>query len=380
MSRTVLFSSNQDGVFNLYELPFDGSGQPKQLTTSKTNAIFAIGYLPDGRILYSSDQGGNELTHIYLREKDGAVKDLTPAPKAKFQFAGLSHDRKSFFYQSNQRSPAAFDVYELDVATLTPTLLFENPGGFFPGDVSPDKRYIALAKTITTSNGDVYLYNTKTKENKLLTKHTGDVNNGPEGFTPDGRKLLISTDEGNEFSYMKAYDLATGQSTILDKANWDISGDNLSYKGRYRVLSINNDARTELRIIDTRTNQAIKLPALPGGDITGVNITDSEGRMTFFVNSSNSPATLYSYDFNSGKATPLVRGLNPEIEAADLVSGEVIRYKSFDGMEIPALLFKPKDAKTGDKLPAILSIHGGPGGQTRLTTPRWFNTWSTAAT
>jgi dipeptidyl aminopeptidase/acylaminoacyl peptidase len=364
--KTVLFSSNQDGVFNLYEIPFDGSGQPRQLTSSKTNAIFAIGYLPDGRILYSSDQGGNELTHIYLREKDGAVRDLTPAPKAKFQFAGLSHDRKSFFYQSNQRSPAAFDVYELDMATLTPTLLFENPGGFFPGDVSPDKRYIALAKTMSTSNGDVYLHDTKTKETKLLTKHTGDVQNGPEGFTPDGRKLLISTDEGNEFSYVKSYDLATGASTVLDKANWDISGDNLSYKGRYRVLSINNDARTELRIIDTRTNQTIKMPALPGGDVTGVNITDSEGRMTFFVNSSNSPATLYSYDFKSGKATPLVRGLNPEIEAADLVSGEVIRYKSFDGMEIPALLYKPKDAKTGDKLPAILSIHGGPGGQTRL--------------
>ncbi|AKD58356.1 peptidase S9 [Spirosoma radiotolerans] len=365
--QTVLYSSNQDGVFNLYEIPFNGTGQPKQLTSSKTNAIFAIGYLPDGRILYSSDQGGNELSHIYLREKDGAVADLTPAEKTKFQFAGLSYDRKSFFYQSNQRNRAAFDVYEMDLATLKPKLIFENPGGFFPGDVSPDKRYIALAKTITTSNGDVYLYDTKTKETKLLTKHEGEVNNGPEGFTPDGKKLMISTDEGNEFAYVKAYDLATGQSTVLDKASWDISSDYLSHHGRYRVLSVNNDARTELKIIDTRTNQAIKLPALPGGDVTGVNITDSEGRMTFYVNSSNSPATLYSYDFKSGKVTPLVRGLNPEIDANDLVAGEVVRYKSFDGMEVPALLYTPKGATAGDKLPAILSIHGGPGGQTRLT-------------
>ena len=364
--QTVLFSSNLDGVFNLYEIPFNGAGQPKQLTSSKTNAIFAIGYLPDGRILYSSDQGGNELNHIYLRGKDGTVKDLTPAEKTKFQFGGLSHDRKSFFYQSNQRNKAAFDVYEMDLATMKPTLLFENPGGFFPGDLSPDKRYIALAKTLTTSNGDVYLYDTQTKENKLLTKHTGEVSNDPDGFTPDGKKLLISTNEGNEFYYVKAYDLASGQSTVLDKANWDISGDYLSYRGRYRILSVNNDARTELKIIDTHTNQPIKLPALPGGDVTGVNITDSESRMTFYVNSSNSPATLYSYDFKSGKVTPLVRGLNPEINAEDLVSGEVIRYKSFDGMEIPALLYKPKDARAGDKLPAILSIHGGPGGQTRL--------------
>ncbi|WP_420151486.1 prolyl oligopeptidase family serine peptidase [Spirosoma sp.] len=364
--KTVLFSSNQDGVFNLYEMPFDGSGQPKQITTSKSDAIFALGYLPDGRILYTSDQGGNELDHIYLREKDGTVKDLTTAEKAKFQFGGLSHDRKSFFYQSNQRNKAAFDVYEMDVATMKPKLVFENPGGFFPGDVSPDRRYVTLAKVITTANSDVYLYDTQTKETKLLTKHTGDVNNGPAGFTPDGKKLLISTDEGSEFSYVKAYDLSTGQSTVLDQAKWDIVADYPSYKGRYRVLMINNDARTELKIIDTRTNQTVKLPTLPGGDVTGVSITDSEDRMTFYVNSSNSPSTLYSYDFKTGKATPLVRGLNPEINADDLVAGEVIRYKSFDGMEIPALLYKPKDTKAGDKLPAILSIHGGPGGQTRL--------------
>lgn len=364
--QTVLFSSNQDGVFNLYEVPFNGTGQPKQLTASRTDAIFAIGYLPDGRILYSSDQGGNELTHIYLREKDGAVSDLTPAEKAKFQFAGLSHDRKSFFYQSNQRNRAAFDLYEMNLATMRPTLIFENPGGFFPGDVSPDKRYIALTKTITTTNGDVYLYDTQTKETKILTKHTGEVNNIPQEFTPDGKKLLIATDENNEFAYVKAYDLTTGQFSVLDKANWDISADYLSYKGRYRVINVNNDAHTELKLIDTRTNQPIKLPALPGGDITGVNIADSENRMTFYINSSNAPATLYSYDMKSGKVTPLVRGLNPEIDAADLVAGEVIRYKSFDGLEIPALLYKPKDAKMGDKLPAILSIHGGPGGQTRL--------------
>ncbi|QIP14856.1 S9 family peptidase [Spirosoma aureum] len=365
--QTVLFSSNQDGVFNLYEIPFNGGGQPKQLTFSKTDAIFVIGYLTDGRILYSSDQGGNELNHIYLRERDGAVSDLTPGEKAKFQFGGLSHDRKSFFYQSNQRNKAAFDVFEMDLTTMKPRLIFENPGSFFPGDVSPDKRYIALSKPYTSTNGDVYLYDIQTKENKLLTKHEGEVNNGPEGFSPDSKKLLISTDEGNEFAYVKAYDLSTGQSTVLDKANWDIAGDYLSYKGRYRVLSVNNDARTELKIIDTRTNQPIKLPPMPGGDVTGVNIADSEGRMIFFVNSSNSPSTLFSYDLKTGKAAPLVRGLNPEINGDDLVSGEVVHFKSFDGMEVPALLYKPKDVKPGTKLPAILQIHGGPGGQTRLT-------------
>jgi dipeptidyl aminopeptidase/acylaminoacyl peptidase len=49
-----------------------------------------------------------------------------------------------------------------------------------------------------------------------------------------------------------------------------------------------------------------------------------------------------------------------------LVAGEVVRFKSFDGMEIPAILYKPKGLKKGEKVPALVQVHGGPGGQTRL--------------
>ncbi len=363
--QTVLFSSNQDGVFNLYEMPFAG-GVPKQITQSKTNAIFALGYLPDGRILYSSDQGGNELNHIYLRDQNGTVTDLTPSTTAKFTYTGLSHDRKSFYYQSNARNKAAFDVYEMDLATMTSRMIYENPGGIFPGDVSPDRRYVALTKPVTNSESDVYLYDTQPKTTQLLTKHTGEVDNGAGSFTPDGRKLLISTNEKSEFNHIKAYDLASGQMTVLDKANWDIMGDYLSHKGTYRIVSINNDARTELSLIDNKTNRPIALSGLPAGDITGLSMGDSEGRMIFFVNSSNAPSALYGYDFKTRKVMPLVKGINPEINPADLVQGQVIRYKSFDGMEVPALLFKPKGLRSGEKRPAMLFIHGGPGGQTRL--------------
>lgn len=364
--KTVLYSSNQDGIFNLYEVPFAG-GQPKQLTFSKKESLLSPAYLPDGRIVYAADQGGNELTHIYLREKDGAVTDLTPGPNAKYQFATLTQDRKGFFYMSNARNKAAFDLYEMDLATMKPRLLYENPGGYFIGGISPDRRYVALNKIVTTTNSDVILYDTQTKETKLLTAHEGEVANSSVGFSPDGGQLLIRTDAGSEFAYVTAYYLKTGKSTPLDKANWDISADYYSYKGRYRVVSVNNDARTELRLIDTRTNKTVAMPTdLPAGDVTGVTIGDSEDRMLFFMNGSDMPASLYGYDFSTKKATPLVKTLNPEIDQSDLVKGEVIRYKSFDGTEIPALLYKPKDASATNKRPAILSIHGGPGGQSRL--------------
>jgi dipeptidyl aminopeptidase/acylaminoacyl peptidase len=44
----------------------------------------------------------------------------------------------------------------------------------------------------------------------------------------------------------------------------------------------------------------------------------------------------------------------------------VIRYPSYDGLEIPAILYKPHEASSKNKVPALLQIHGGPGGQSRL--------------
>jgi len=72
------------------------------------------------------------------------------------------------------------------------------------------------------------------------------------------------------------------------------------------------------------------------------------------------------HEFGKEDFTRLTHSLNKEINEADLVAGEVIRYPSYDGLEIPAILYKPLEASTKNKVPALLMIHGGPGGQSRL--------------
>nr|MBA2241708.1 S9 family peptidase [Chthoniobacterales bacterium] len=89
-------------------------------------------------------------------------------------------------------------------------------------------------------------------------------------------------------------------------------------------------------------------------------------RMAFYHDGSRSPANLYVYDFETRKATKLTDSLNPEIDPADLVEAEVVRYKSFDGLEIPAILYRPLGASAQKKVPAIVKVHGGPGGQARM--------------
>ncbi len=365
--NSILFHSNKTGIFNVYSVPVAG-GAASQLTSSTKESTFSVSYFPtDGRVLYTYDRGGNENSHIYLRELDGTERDLTPGEKTKANFAGWSRDRKSFFFTTNERDSRFFDLYEMPIDTLKATMVYKDETGLDFADISSDKKFIAFQKNgVSPADSDVFLYNIATKEMKNLTEHTGEVANSPQTFDVDSKYLYYLSDAGSEYSYVARYDLSSGKSEPVEKAPWDISYTYFSRNGKYRVTAINEDARTKIKIYDQATGKPIPLPQLPNGVITGVNISPSEKLMAFYLNGDRSPSNLYVYNFATKKATKLTETLSPEIDAGDLVESQIIRYKSFDGLEIPSILYKPKNASAQNKAPALLLIHGGPGGQTRV--------------
>src|SRR5438309_9437962 len=155
-----------------------------------------------------------------------------------------------------------------------------------------------------------------------------------ETFDKDSKYLYFISNEGTDFKYIARFCLTSGEREIVEKAPWDVSYIEFSKHGKYRVVGTNEDARTHLKVTEEATGKAPELPSLPEGDITGVDISDSEKLMAFYVDASRSPANLYVYDFASGKANRLTSSLNPEINPDDLVDGKVVRFKSFDGLEI----------------------------------------------
>ena len=381
--QRVLITSKASGVYNAYAVNIE-TGAQEQLTQSAEDAIFADSYFPeDDRIVYTADQGGNELDHIYIRNTDGSSIDLTP-DSAKAVLYKWNVDRTAIFWTSNKRDPRYFDMYRTDVAgkdvengIYNTASIYENNNGFTPSAISDDERYMALQENITTSNSNIHLLDLQTGETKLITSHEGNESNSAQFFSVDNKKLFLTTNRDQEFTYLVSYDLETGERKVEETADWDIMFSYLSLKGKYRVTGINNDARTEIRIWDTASGEQVSIPNLPAGDVTGVNISDSESKMSFYISSSKSPRNLFVYDFESQNLKQLTRSMTDEIDPEDLVEGKVIRYTSFDGLEIPALLYRPKVIKKGEKLPALLYIHGGPGGQSRLNyTPRiqyWVN-------
>jgi dipeptidyl aminopeptidase/acylaminoacyl peptidase len=362
--KSILFHSNKTGIFNVYSIPVAG-GEAKQLTNSTKESTFAVSWLPaDARFLYRYDKGGNENEHLYLRELDGKERDLTPGEKTKAQFHGWSEDRKSFFFGTNSRDPKFFDIFEMSIADLKPVLLYKDETGFQFGAISNDKKFIAFGKPgNTTNDADVYLYNTKTKEMKNLTAHTGDANNSPETFDPASKFLYFLSDEGSEFKHVAQYDLATGEKAVTEKAAWDVTSVSFSRTGKYRIVTTNEDAKAVTKITEQATN---KSDVLIAGEVSGVVISDSENLMACYQGGSKSPADLFVRDLTSRKFERLTKSLNPEISPDDLIQGQVVRYKSFDGTEIPAILYQPKSATAQAKVPAIVRVHGGPGGQARI--------------
>ncbi|MDI6623615.1 MAG: alpha/beta fold hydrolase [Brevundimonas sp.] len=363
--RSVLISSDQTGVFNAYALPIDG-GEPVPLSASTTVATFAESYFPEnGRVLLTADSGGggSELTHVYVRELDGTVRDLTPGETVKADLLGWNAARDTFWITSNARDPEVFDLYAYDADTYEGRLIFENPGVLI-ADVSPDGRWLAIDKPVTSADSDVYLVDLQgDREPRLVTAHEGEVAHATYAFTPDSRRLVYGTNAHGEFWQAWTHDLATGEKAPLIQADWDVEFVSYSPSGRYRVSALNADASTELTLLDTTTGRPVRLTGMPGGDIGQVRYNADETRIAFTVSSDTSPNDVWTADLATGQARRLLTALSPAINEADLVESVVIRYAASDGTIIPGVLYRPKGASAANPAPAIVMVHGGPGGQ-----------------
>ncbi len=367
-SSKLLISSNSSGVFNAYALDLK-TGATTALTSSASDAAFAVGYFPaDERILYTADKGGDELNHLYVREQDGAVKDLTPGENLKAIFGGWIGAGEGFFAFTNERDERFFDLYRYESRDYARTLVFQNDAGLDFQATSRDGMTAAAVKERTSADNDIYLIDLANPgaEPRLITAHQGNISHSVHDFTPDGAGLVYGADEYGEFAQAWTHDIASGAKAPLIEAAWDVSYVLYSPSGRYRVSGTNEDAATVVAIVDTKDGKHVAMPkGLPAGDINGVRFARNEKSVAFTLNSDRSPANIITVDLKKKKFKQWTQALNPAIDPADLVENEVIRYKSFDGLEIPSILYKPNGASATNKVPAVVFVHGGPGGQTR---------------
>ena len=368
----LLISSNESGIYNAYEIEI-ASGEMRQLTNSTEESYFASSYFPNGNhFIFAFDEGGNENYKVLMMSENGQAKVLTPGDSVRNGFQGWSRDEQNMYLTSNKRDPKFIDIYKMSINAVNDEIpisemIYQNTDGLDVGAISPNERYYALTQAITSANGKMYLYDKETGEKTDISEHEGDATYNPQFFSLDNNTLYYTTDENSDFVYLAKRDLESGAVEKVYETSWDVWFAYDSWNEKYRVIGVNEDAKTKVLILDQTTGEEVILPEIPGGSISSVNISKSEKLARLTVSTSASPSNIYVYNFETAELKKLTNTLNPEINGEDLVEGQVVRFMSFDGLEIPAIYYQPKQASRKNPVPALVWVHGGPGGQSRLS-------------
>ena len=362
--QTMYYVSNASGVFNVWKVPVSG-GTPTQVTDAD-DSILSVTHSPHtDELIYVTDKDGNENFHLYcLPTGGGAARDLTPGRDVRAEFAFWSHDGHHFYYSSNERDPRFMDIYRHDMRTGRAQMVFENPGRDSPAAVSNDGRYLALLRFHNATDMDMYLYDVERQDLKLVSEHTGEIVYWPTSFSPDSQALYYLTDKDSDFLRLARMDLATMKSETVLESDWDVVQGEVSHSGRYLLTATNEDGSTKINVIDQTTGQRLPLPETPSGESSGVALTRSENLMVFGFRGDTQPGDIYVMDMKTREWRRLTRSLKGRLRPEHLVESDLLRYPSFDGLQIPAYLYVPK-GRAGRQLLAIIWVHAGSMGQAR---------------
>ncbi len=369
-NEEILFTSLRTGIGNLYVMPVSG-GEARALTHSEKETVSAIGYFPeDERILFTSDQGGDERNHIYVLEPGGAQTDVTPGTGHVARWVGWAEDGQSFYLVTNERDPRYFDLYEYSAEDYSRRLMFKNERAYQVEDVSPGRRYVGLTRIHDNARIDAVLHDTQTGENTILSQSAGHAGGGRFVlFSPDGSDVLYPTMEGREFVALRRRNLVTGEDEMVLAADWDVSSASFSPEGRYLVVNVNENARNRPYVLDAQTYERVDLGLRdfhPEASI-GVEFANNAAPLAIVtVTDGDTPQEVYLQDLETGERRLILTALPDTVDQADLVDGEVIRFASYDGVQVPGILYIPKGAEKSGDWPAVIDVHGGPGGESRV--------------
>ena len=359
----LIYSSDKSGIFNIYEVDLSNN-EETQLTYSKEESFFVRGYSPStGEVIYSADKGGNENSHIYIIREGNSI-DLTPGENTKASYVGWTKDELGMYVISNSRDPRFFDLYKIDIVTLKSEMVFKNDSGYNLNSISNNDNYLVLSLNLSRSEQKLFLYDVKSNQQVEISDQAANFSG--QNFDKNDENYFYTTNYDSEFYYLMSYNLKNGERSTVYKTNWDVAFSYLSKNNSYRVIAVNEDAQNKLSIQNMSDQSDLNLIGFENMNINSVGFSEDEKLLRVSAGSPNSPGDIYTYELSTNKLNKITSNLNSNVNPKDLVNAEVIRYESFDGLEIPAILYKPHSASKKNKVPALVWVHGGPGGQSRV--------------
>lgn len=364
------FQSAMSGVTQLYRL--NQQGWPYQLTLFP-DGIDSYVLSHDGKsLIVGASVGGNERSQLYqIDAKTGRVRQLTDQPQVGFGSVIYAPDDKTIYYRSNEVNGTDFDIWSLDLATGQARMVQKKQGYNGPMAATSDSRYLLTYNFESNAQSNFFLYDFVNGEERLLTEHEGEKLYDYGHLTRDGKSLYCITDNNADGIPRTArLDLESGQwEAVGTQSQWEHESLLLSPDDRYLIWILNEDGYSSLQIMDLRTGEMREAPPLAGSysDLA----VSATGDLAFGFNSARYAPDVWHWSIEKQVLEQLTFSTYAGIDSDMFVEPTLIRIASFDGLEIPAFLYLPRDY-SGGPIPFIIHAHGGPESQFRPTFNRHF--------
>jgi dipeptidyl aminopeptidase/acylaminoacyl peptidase len=369
--KSIAFISNLSGRNNLWLVPAEG-GWPVQLTVSDQRQT-APAWSPDGKwIAYQSDYDGDEQWDIFLvSPKTGKVVNLTQTREIAELNPTWSPDGRYLAYEVKPKTSAAYeiDIYDMvlrEVKHLT-TSTPQDKRNMIP-IWSKDGAYIVyMQEQAKGTDSNIFIAHVATGKSTLLTPHESEHLYFANDVSPDGQRVLLSSNAANGFENIATLEIATKKITWLTKDKWEIRGGEFSPDGKHITFSANVDGNEDIYLHDVATGKStvLQIPKGVNEPAGGHSAFTKDGsRLLYFHNGPTAPGDLWVYTIATGKSHQVTHSLVAGVRSQDMVEPYLVHYPSRDGKwTISAFLYVPFNMARNGQNAAIVYIHGGPTAQ-----------------
>lgn len=325
------------------------------------------------QILFVQDKDGDENYNVYAVDpaagKDAPeARNLTAAKGARAMiYAVPKADPDTIYVGLNDRDAAWHDVYKVKISTGERTLIRKNTERI-AGWVFDQQANLRLALR-TTEKGDTEILRVDPEGFTKVYECTVFESAGPVNFHKDGKRVYMETNKGNrDLTELVLFDPATGKEEKLESDPMnrvDFGNATFSDLTDELLATSYEDDRTRIYWKNKAWEADYKLiqKKLPGQEIGLASMTADEQLVMVAAYSDRDPGSRYLFDRRTKKLT-LEYISRENLPRQPLVPMRPIRYKSSDGLEIPAYLTLPKGV-AAKNLPLIVFPHGGPWARDR---------------
>ena len=321
-------------------------------------------------VLFSRDVGGNEFAQLFrLDPKKGTSRMLSPGGRTQIGQPLWNRAKSRFVYTSTERNGADRDFWWMDpYAEHEPKrmLLANEGGGWGILDWSPDDTKLLVVERKSVNQSQLYEIDLATAQRRPLT----DPSAPPAAFLggqylPGGGEVICASDRQGEFLELVKIDVVTGKETPIGEAkDGDVESLTLHEDGKNLAFVVNQDGVSRLFLHELTTGRQRVIEGLPRGVISLGDWHRQMPELALTINSAKSPSDLFSVDALDGSVTRWTQSELGGISAESLTEPELVRWEGHDGLALTGFLYRPPASFEG-KRPVIISIHGGPEGQSR---------------